>query len=279
MIHPTGPIYAQRVRGTGLACNWVHRDKYQSMKSPTLSLATSIAILCAMASINPLKAITLYDGVTYSQNFSTLPIHGISYTDLPSEWFFIEEGIHGDIHFDNGPDQYGSADTYSLGGSENALVGSSNGLGVIPIIGAYFTNGLSTGTIDVSIAYTGEQWRLGTLGTQQHVDFQYSTNATTLTNGTWIDFDPLDLHSSVNSGETGILNGNAESNKTAFSGTIKSVEVASGDYFMIRWNYGSMTNGDQLGIDDFSIVAIPEPSPVFLSLVALCGLFARRSRH
>lgn len=224
-------------------------------------------------------AISLFDNVAYTQNFNTLPYIGSQYykSEIPESWTFVEVGLYGDDFFDAN-ERYGSANTYSYGtSSDTSLGGISNSYTLIPIIGASFTNNVGVGTIDVSINYTGEQWRLGSQG-QQHVDFQYSTDATNLTNGTWTNFDLLDLYASVTTGAPGPLGGNDPNNQSNFSGTIYSLEVPIDSTFWIRWHYGSLDTSVALTIDDFSIVAVPELSSPLLAAFGLSGLLFWRRR-
>lgn len=225
-------------------------------------------------------AISLFNSVTYNQNFNTLPYIGSQYykSELPESWTFVELGLYGNDFFDAN-ERYGSANTYSYGTSiDTSLGGISSTYTLIPIIGASFTNKVGVGTIDVSINYTGEQWRLGSQG-QQHVDFQYSTDATNLTNGTWKNFDLLDLYAPVITGASGPLGGNDPSNQSNFSGSIYSLEIPTDSTFWIRWHFGSLDTSVALTIDDFSIVAVPElPSPL-LAAFGISGLSFLRRRN
>src|SRR5436309_1115795 len=67
------------------------------------------------------------------------------------------------------------------------------------------------------------------------LDFQLSTNATSLTTGAWIDYDSLDFVSPVTSGTVGALNGNAAANRTNLSFTINGLNLVNGQTFFIRW--------------------------------------------
>src|SRR5262249_19766484 len=108
---------------------------------------------------------------------------------------------------------------------------------------------------DLVISYTGEQWRLGTSGRgADRIDFQISTNATSLTSGTYVDVDSLDFSSSITTGTIGALDGNLAVNRTTVSATISSLNIPNGSTFFIRWTDFDATNADDgLGIDDFSI--------------------------
>ena len=76
--------------------------------------------------------------------------------------------------------------------AERALGGLLSG-SLTPTFGACFTNGTGSALSSFDVAYTGEQWRLGTAARTDRIDFQYSLNATSLTTGTWVDADALDL--------------------------------------------------------------------------------------
>jgi len=109
----------------------------------------------------------------------------------------------------------------------------------------------------MTIGYVGEQWRLGTVGRADRLDFQYSLNAKSLTDGTWVDVNAIDFASPITSGTLGILNGNLAANRTSLSTTISSLNIANGTTFWIRWNDLNATGADDgLAIDDFAFSAI-----------------------
>ncbi|MFN2438799.1 MAG: hypothetical protein ABR503_06330, partial [Chitinophagaceae bacterium] len=103
-----------------------------------------------------------------------------------------------------------SGDTYSFGtagNGERAFGGLQTG-NLIPTLGALFTNNSGNNITSLTISYMGEQWRLGsnTAGRlPDRLDFQYSLNATNLTNGLWTDVDALDFNSPVLTGTNGAL--------------------------------------------------------------------------
>src|SRR5262249_36532885 len=140
-----------------------------------------------------------------------------------------------------------TGDTYSFGATsstDRAFGGLQSG-SLIPTIGACFTNNTGIAITSLAIAYTGEQWRLRATGRADRIDFQYSTNATSLTTGTWIDVDTLDFSSPITTGTTGALDGNAAANRTAISNTITGLNIPDGATFFIRW-----TDFNAAGADD-----------------------------
>jgi hypothetical protein len=110
------------------------------------------------------------------------------------------------------------------------------------------------------IAYTGEQWRLGTTNRADRLDFQYSLDATSLTTGTWQDADALDFNSPDTSGSVGARNGNDLANRTLLSATLP-LTVPAGGTFWLRWvDYDAAGADDGLAVDDFSLTAWGSPS-------------------
>jgi len=109
------------------------------------------------------------------------------------------------------------------------------------------------------ISYTGEQWRHGGGTGSDQLDFQYSTDATNLTNGSWTDVDQLDFVSPITTGAARSLNGNAAANRTVKSFTIP-VSITDGTTFRIRLldfdRGGSAVADSGLAVDDFSLTAV-----------------------
>jgi hypothetical protein len=152
-----------------------------------------------------------------------------------------------------------TGDMYSYGsaGSTDRAFGGLRSGTLFPSFGAVYNNGVLGGTIDsIVISYTGEQWRLGTAGRLDRLDFQYSTDATSLTTGSWIDVNSLDF-STPNTVTTGAKDGNIGANRTVIAAfTISGLSVVSGADFWIRWvDLDAGGADDGLAVDDFSITA------------------------
>ncbi|HEY5884796.1 MAG TPA: C25 family cysteine peptidase, partial [Pyrinomonadaceae bacterium] len=125
---------------------------------------------------------------------------------------------------------------------------------LIPTVGAVFKNDSGTTITSLTISYTGEEWRLGDgSGRLDRLDFQISTDATSLFTGTWIDFDDLDF-ATPNTTTTGAKDGNAVENRNTLTFTITGINVLSGSVIWIRWMDLNATGSDDgLSIDDFSL--------------------------
>jgi hypothetical protein len=103
------------------------------------------------------------------------------------------------------------------------------------------------------VSYVGEEWRLGVAGRTDQLDFEYSTNATDLTSGTWTGVSALNFVT-PDIATAGAKNGNAAADRTALSTTISSLSIANGATFWIRWTDTNISgNDDGLAVDHFSL--------------------------
>jgi len=235
--------------------------------------------LCSLALASQAHgAISVTYNGSYSQSFDTLASSGTSST-LPTDWAFSETGTGANTTYAADTGSSNGGNTYSYGSAastDRALGGLQSGT-VVPTFGAQFKNDITGGTtIDLTLSYTGEQWRLGTAGRTDRLDFQYSTTATSLTTGTWIDVNALDFIAPVTAGTVGALNGNSTANRLAISSTF-TITVAESANFWIRWSDLNATGSDDgLAVDDLSITAVPEPSAALLGCLGVLGLLCRR---
>jgi hypothetical protein len=197
-----------------------------------------------------------------AQNFNTLASSGTTSSTVPAGWAFSESGTGANTTYGVGTGSSSAANTYSFGAatSTDRAFGTLRGSGVntfTSIVGAQFTNTTGGTITSLAISYTGEQWRLGATGSQDRLDFQYSTNATSLTTGTWSDVDSLDFSSPQSTGTIGAKNGNSASFRTAKSFTITGLSIAPGVTYRVRWTDfdkgGSGVADDGLAVDDFSL--------------------------
>ena len=191
---------------------------------------------------------------TYFQNFNTLATSGTS-SALPTGWLLSETGSGSNTLYTADAGGTNNADTYSYGtgtSSERAF-GSLDHPSFTPIIGACFTNNTGAALGRLIISYTGEQWRLGSSGRQDSLNFQYSLNATSLTTGTWTDFNQIDFAAPITSGTVGALDGNNAANRVSLFGSFP-VNIPNGSTFCLRWSSVNVSgNDDGLAIDDFMI--------------------------
>ena len=194
------------------------------------------------------------------QDFSSLASSGSTNTVMPVGWYFAETGSNANTEYRAGTGTDNNGDTYSFGtasSSERALGGLRSG-SLNPTIGFWVTNNTFSSITSILITYTGEQWRLGAINRTDRLDFQYSLNATSLTDGTWTDVNALDFFAPVSSGTTGALDGNAAPNRVNVNSIITGLTVPHGTTIFFRWQDVDVTGADDgLAIDDFSLAIVP----------------------
>jgi len=194
-------------------------------------------------------------GSAYTQNFDTLASAANATSNVtPNGWALSETGTNANDTYGVSTGSSNTGNTYSFGAASNterAFGGLQSG-SLNPTIGASFTNNTSSDLTLIDVRYVGEQWRVGTLGRADRIDFQWSANATSLTTGTWTDVDALDFTGPVTTGVVGLLDGNLAANQTVVSGSIVAV-IPIGTTFWIRWS-----SFDASGADDGLAVDVVE---------------------
>jgi hypothetical protein len=190
----------------------------------------------------------------YIQDFNSLANTGTSST-LPLGWYISEIGASANITYTAGTGSSATGDTYSFGSTsaaDRALGGLQSG-SLNPTIGAKFVNKTGAPITSLSIEYVGEQWRLGATGRADRLDFQYSTDATSLTTGTWTDLDELDFIAPITTGTAGALDGNLPANRVTISGNYIA-NFPDNTTIWIRWvDFNASGADDGLAIDDLVI--------------------------
>jgi predicted outer membrane repeat protein len=199
--------------------------------------------------------VSLLSGITYEENFNTLATSGFS-DGVPNGWYFVESLTNADTTYRAGTGSDNTGDTYSFGANSDAerALGQLRSANLETIIGANFSNDTGGAIRLLTISYTGEQWRLGATSRTDRMDFQYSTNATSLTTGTWTDVDALDFTAPVTSGTVGLLDGNASANRVTMRQVVTGLNIPNGSTFWIRWtDLDASGSDDGLAVDDFSL--------------------------
>ncbi len=199
--------------------------------------------------------ISLTGSGLYTQDFNTLTSSGTS-SVIPAGWSFSESGGGANSIYtaDNGSNSNGDTYSYGAAGSGERALGGLRLSGFNIIFGAGFINNTGSTITQVPVTYAGEQWRLGASGRIDYLDFQYSIDATRLTDGNWIDVNNLDFNAPISSGTAGALDGNAASNRASVSYTLTGLNIPNGSTFWIRWlddNASGLDDG--LAVDDFQL--------------------------
>lgn len=207
-------------------------------------------------------------GSAYTQNFDTLSNTAGSTTNnltIPG-WFMTETGggarDNEQYAVDTGASTTGDTYSYGAAGSTERALGALRSGTLIPNFGACFTNNTGATIANLAVAYNGEEWRLGTAGRTDQLNFEYSLNATDLVTGTWTNVAALNFVT-PDTATVGAKNGNAAADRTALSSTISGLNIPNGATFWIRWTDIDATGADDgLAVDDFSLtptgaVALP----------------------
>jgi hypothetical protein len=194
-------------------------------------------------------------GVAVTENFDGLANSGTANTVLPTGWLFAEQGTNANTTYaaDNMATT-NSGNTYSLGatGDTDRAFGGLQSGSLIPTVGARVKNNTGSTVVAFQISYTGETWRVGTADRADRLNFQISTDATSLTTGTWTDVDDLDYANPGQATGSGSIQ-----HSLAVSSTITGLSIAPGDTVYIRWNDSNASGSDDaMGIDDFSITPL-----------------------
>ncbi|MBA2353695.1 MAG: hypothetical protein H0V80_03395, partial [Acidobacteria bacterium] len=221
-----------------------------------------LVLLCASSvrAQAPLTAV----GVPYTQDFDSLANSGTANATLPAGWALTESGggaRDNELYAaDDGVGNSGDVYSYGASGSSDRAFGSLRSGSLVPIFGASFTNATGTTLTGLSIAYTGEQWRLGTIARTDRLDFQYSLSATSLTGAGWIDVDALDFVAPITV-TVGAKDGNAAASRVTLSATIDNLAIPDGATIWIRWTDLDAAGADDgLAVDDFSLTPLGEPT-------------------
>jgi len=231
-----------------------------------LSLFFGIAVNSSGQSISLTVA-----GTPYTQNFDLLSNTAGSTTNnltIPG-WFLTETGggarDNEQYAVDAGSSSTGDTYSYGSAASTDRAIGSLRSGTLISVFGAFFTNNTGAPVTSIQISYTGEQWRLGTVGRTDQLTFSYSTDATSLTTGTWTSVSALDFTSPTTT-TVGARDGNDATYRTAISSVITGLNIPVGGTIFIRWDDIDASGADDgLAVDDFSLTANHAPLPVSLT--------------
>jgi PKD repeat protein len=210
-------------------------------------------------------------GAPYSQNFDSM---GPTGTSTPPGWYAGTGtgAVSGtNVTVGTGSDSAGGNYNYGSSGSSDRALGSlASNTGGQRDTQARFINVSGASILSLTIAYTGEQWRVGGNGAVNNdLVLQYSTDGTNFTAlGAGFNFS-----TPVDSGSAGALDGNAAANRVpGIGGTYTpAANITNGGIFYLRWadaNDASADNG--MAVDDLNISfsLTNPPPPVVADFVA-----------
>lgn len=200
-------------------------------------------------------------GSTYTQDFNGLgtatasPASGeleVINTALTG-WSFSESGTGANTTVTAGTGSTATGDTYNFGLASNMdrTLGGLRSGSVTPLFGFRFLNNTGSTIHTLQIAYMGKTWRVGSAGRMDRLDFQYSTNAASLTTGTWTDADALDYG---NPGQA--TGGGGVQHSASINANITGLSIIAGSTVFLRWvDMDASGADDGMGVDDISLMA------------------------
>lgn len=246
-----GTTYYYRIK----AVNSAGSSAWSSVSAGATTLTSSISLTAL--------------GTNFTQDFNTLANSGTS-SSLPSGWYIYETGASANNTYTAGTGSSSTGDCYSFGAASNSerSFGSLATSNLVPYFGAKYVNNTGSTINNLVISYTGETWRVGAINRSDRLDFQYSLDATSISNGTWTNFNTLDYS---NTGQGNTASGSLIQS-SSISDIITGLTIADGSTFFIRWSDPDISGSDDgMGIDDFSIKPCGTVSAPTASNQAFCS--------
>src|SRR3954466_12092875 len=143
-------------------------------------VATLVVLLWALPTSSALaQCVSLTTlGSASTQNFDTLSNTAGSTTNnlTITGWFLTESGggarDNEQYAVDTGASTTGDMYSYGAAASTERALGQLRSGTLIPLFGACFTNNTGSTITSLAVAYNGEEWRLGTAGRTDQLNFE-----------------------------------------------------------------------------------------------------------
>jgi Secretion system C-terminal sorting domain len=190
---------------------------------------------------------------THSQNFDGLVNSGTGNAWLDNSTILGWYSTRTTYNAGNGSVNTGALYSFGITGqTDRSLGGIASGTTGTFYFGVRFNNNIGSNLTQIRVNYLGEQWRDGgnAIPVSQTLSFEYSTDATSLTTGTWTNVSDLSFVSPTFTTTAGALDGNNIVNSTEHQAIISS----NGADIWFRWIDLNDTGNDHgLAIDNFLI--------------------------
>ncbi|MBU4538413.1 MAG: InlB B-repeat-containing protein [Bacteroidetes bacterium] len=213
-------------------------------------------------------------GMTQTQNFDGLPTNvtnnNINTARIGQDWYWYNSNTATQVQALTGNIVVGTNTTSTAHGMYNCAasttstdrsVGSvASGSGAHRL-GVNLINNTGSIVAGFDLSFRVEKYRNGSsTAVTERVLFEYSTNATSLSTGTWTAVSSLDLvePSNANTDTSVGIDGNAAGNFAAISGSISGLSINNSTGIWIRWRDTDEAGTDALlALDNVSITALP----------------------
>ncbi len=214
-----------------------------------------------------------YTGGIYLQDFNSLPSSG-SYTFSVTGaavvpvaaspinaanaggWAFSNYGsLSSAAKFavGNGGSTAGAVYSFGSTGSTDRALGSLSSGSAVSRFGATFVNNTGQTINQLTISYTGEQWRRGSAAANK-LTFEYGVGATDINTGAFTAVTALNFTAPITTSGNVTLDGNLAANRVPISSTLDSVNWAPGATLVIRWSdVDDSGSDDGLAVDDVTL--------------------------
>ncbi len=219
---------------------------------------------------------------TYIQNFDSLTISGTANwtNNLTLPGWYASKAAADVTNFtlSSGTSTAGGLYSFAANGVNAATDHALGSLGASSTTYAYgvrFTNNTGTNLANLTVSYTGEQWRSGSTATPQTLAFSYQISSGAITNTYsttgWTNFPALNFITPNLSAASSALDGNAATNRILLTSIVlTNVTVAPGSEIFLRWLDVDDTGFDNaLAIDDLTVSfgtnAAPPSSPPLIT--------------
>lgn len=186
---------------------------------------------------------------TYSQNFDSLANSGTANTWMDNStligWYASKSISPNSVtayRADDGSGNTGALYSFGASGSTERALGSvASGTPGNFAYGIRFTNDTGSVQSNITVSYTGEQWRNGGNTSAQKLAFLYLVSSSPITNSdavnmnSWTAFTGLDFTTPTTGATAGALDGNNPVNEQVFTNMLLPVVVLPGQEIVLRW--------------------------------------------
>ena len=218
----------------------------------------------------PMSAQIQMSAGNYAQNFDSLATSGTanSWADnVTLLGWYASKSIGGATisiyRSDNG--NTGALYSYGVAGvnsvADRALGSTSSGTPGTIAYGVRLTNDTAITFTNLSITYTGEQWRNGGNTSPQTLSFSYRVSSIPIVNSdaananSWVSIPSLDFATPTVGASSTVVDGNAATNRQVFTTVlITGVSVQPSQEIFLRWSdINDAGNDHGFGVDDLTI--------------------------